>query len=182
MKVAYPGASPEEVEEGIILAVEKELTGMVGITSLVSGASEGSGTVIAELADDAEPGEVLQNIRNAVSRITSFPDDAEPPRVELRRHGFYVISVAVASDLPQEDLFELSERIRREILTMPGVSEVGINGRLAPQINIEVTQERLREALGNPETTSLLTGHYSVVFYLPVIERQARDFLRRRFQ
>jgi len=147
VKVAYPGASPEEVEEGIVLAVEKELTGMNGVSNLLSFAGEGSGRVTAELADDANPGEVLQNIRNAVSRITSFPDDAEPPRVELRQHGFYVISIAVAADLPPQDLFELSERIRREILLMPGVSEIGTRGRQPPQIKIEITQERLR-ALG----------------------------------
>ena len=142
--MAYPGASPREVEEGIILAVEKELTGMNGVSSLISSAGEGSGTVTAELDDDADPGEVLQNIRNAVSRITSFPDDAEPPRVELSQHGFYVISIAVAAELPEEDLFELSERIRREILLMPGVSEIGIRGRQPPEIKIEITQERLR--------------------------------------
>jgi len=142
--VAYPGASPEEVEEGIILAIEKELTGMEGVSSLVSSASEGSGRVTAELSDDAEPSEVLQNIRNAVSRITSFPEDAEQPRVGLSQHGFYVISIAIAADLPPEDLFELSERIRREILTMPGVSEINIRGQQPPQIRIEINQERLR--------------------------------------
>lgn len=142
--VAYPGASPEEVEEGIILAIEKELTGMEGVSSLVSSASEGSGRVTAELSDDAEPSEVLQNIRNAVSRITSFPEDAEQPRVGLSQHGFYVISIAIAADLPPEDLFQLSERIRRGILTMPGVSEINIRGQQPPQIKIEINQERLR--------------------------------------
>ncbi len=144
VSVAYPGASPEEVEEGIILAIEKELTGMDGVSSLVSSAGEGSGRVTAELSDDAEPSEVLQNIRNAVSRITSFPEDAEQPRVGLSQHGFYVISIAIAADLPPEDLFELSERIRREILTMPGVSEINIRGQQPPQIRIEINQERLR--------------------------------------
>ena len=51
--MAYPGASPREVEESIILAVEKELTGMNGVSSLISSAGEGSGTVTAELDDDA---------------------------------------------------------------------------------------------------------------------------------
>ena len=144
ISVAYPGASPEEVEEGIVLAIEKEITGMQGIRSISSSADEGSGRVIAELTDDAEPGEVLQNVRNAVSRITSFPDDAEPPRVQMGLHGFYVISIAVASALPPQDLFELSERIRRELLVMPGVSEVNVRGTLAPQIVVEITEERLR--------------------------------------
>lgn len=144
ISVAYPGASPEEVEEGIVLAVEKEITGMDGVQSVVSTATEGSGSIIAELTSDADPNEVLQDIRSAVSRITSFPDDAEPARVERRQHGFYVISIAVASELTPEDLFELSERIRREILLMPGVSEISIRGRLTPQIDIQISTEQLR--------------------------------------
>jgi len=144
VRVSYPGASPKEVEEGIVLAVEKELTGMNGIRSIVSSANEGSGTVIAELTDDADPGKVLQNIRNAVSRITSFPDDAEPARVELRERSYYVISIAIASVLPAEHLFALSERIRRQLLAMPGISEVSVVGRQAPQISIQITQESLR--------------------------------------
>ncbi|MCB1773714.1 MAG: efflux RND transporter permease subunit, partial [Gammaproteobacteria bacterium] len=147
ISVAYPGASPREVEESIVLAIEKEITGMNGIRSITSTANEGSGQVNAELTDDADPGEVLQNIRNAVSRITSFPDDAEPPRVERRLHSFYVISIAIASDLPAEDLFDLSERVRRQLLVMPGVSEINFRGRLEPEIIIEITGERLR-ALG----------------------------------
>ena len=144
VSVTYPGASPEEVEEGIVLAIEKELTGMNGIRSLTSTAKEGSGGVTAELTSDADPNEVLQDIRSAVSRITSFPDDAEPPRVERRQHGFYVISIAVASSLPADDLFALSERIRRQLLLMPGVSEIDIRGVLSPQIEIRVPKERLR--------------------------------------
>jgi multidrug efflux pump subunit AcrB len=144
VRVAYPGASPEEVEEGIVLAIEKEITGMSGLRDITSTANEGSASVSAELTEDADPGRVLQNVRNAVARITSFPDDAEPPKVELREHGFFVISVAVASDLPAEDLFGISERIRQQLLLMPGVSEVDPRGQLKPQINIEITRERLR--------------------------------------
>ena len=74
----------------------------------------------------------------------AFPDDAEPPRVERSQHGFYVISIAIAAQLPPEDLFELSERVRRELLIMPGVSEINLRGRLAPQISIEIGEDRLR--------------------------------------
>jgi multidrug efflux pump subunit AcrB len=144
ISVAYPGASPEEVEEGIVLAVEKEITGMDGIHSIRSTASEGSGRVVAELTNDANPDKVLQDIRSAVSRVTSFPDDAEPPRVERGNWSFYVISIAVASSLPAEDLFDLSERIRQELLRMPGVAEIEIRGRLSPQISIELSTEQLR--------------------------------------
>ena len=144
IKMSYPGASPEEVERGIVLPIEKELSGMPGIDSLTASASEGSAQVTAELQDDADPSQLLADIRNAVSRITTFPDDAEPAQVSLQQHGFYVISIAVAADIGQQDLFELSERIRLQILDMPGVSEVNVRGALKPEISFEITQETLR--------------------------------------
>ena len=144
VSMTYPGSSPEEVEQGIVLAIEKELTGMQGIKSITATAAEGSASVTAELGEDADSGQVLQDIRNAVSRITSFPDDAEPANIELRQHGFYVISIGVAAELPQQDLFKLAERIRRQVLDMPGVSEVEVRGALNPQINFEIPHEILR--------------------------------------
>lgn len=142
--VAYPGATPKEVEESIIVAIEKELTGMNGIRKVESRAAAATGTVDAELTDDANPGDVLQDVRSAISRITSFPDDAEPPRIELAEHGFYVVSIAIAADISPNDMFELSENLKRKIQLLPGVSEIDIRGRRDPQINIDVNQQQLR--------------------------------------
>ena len=144
ISMSYPGASPEEVEEGIVLAIERELTGMTGIDTLSATASEGSASVTAELDQDADAAQVLQDIRNAISRITSFPEDAERPKVELRQHGFYVISIGVAAELAPTELYKLSRRIRRQVLDMDGVSEVDIRGALQPQISVEISQETLR--------------------------------------
>lgn len=144
VRVSYPGASPQEVEEGIILAVEKELEGMAGIERVSSTAAEGSGVVSAELTDDADPSKLLQDIRTAVSRISSFPDDIEPPRVELREHSVYVISIGVAADLPAPGLFAIGERVRRQLLEFAGVSTVEIRGGLTPQISLEIDRAQLR--------------------------------------
>jgi len=144
INMSYPGASPEEVEQGIILPIEKELTGMAGIDTLSATANEGSAQVTAELHDDADPAQLLADVRNAISRITTFPDDAERPRVSLRQHNFFVIAIAVAADLQPEDLFNLSERIRRQLLDMPGVAEVNVRGTLEPEIHFLISQETLR--------------------------------------
>ncbi len=147
ISMAYPGASPEEVEQGIVLPIEKELMGMEGIDSISAKAAEGSASVTVELEENADAGKALQDVRNAVSRITTFPDDTEQPRVSLRQHGFYVISIGVSADLSAQDLSHLSEQIKRRLLAMQGVSEVNIRGRLAPEITFEIPRERLH-ALG----------------------------------
>ena len=144
ISMSYPGASPEEVEQGIVLPIEKELTGLAGIDTLNASAKEGLAQITAELHQDADPSQLLADIRNAVSRISTFPDDTERPRVSLREHGFYVISIGVAAELQAADLFDLSERIRRQTLDMPGVSEVKTRGTLAPEIRFEISQQTLR--------------------------------------
>ena len=80
--VPYPGASPEEVEQGIVLAVEEQLRGIDGIKRINSNASENSGSIIVELLTDAKTDKVLNDVKSAVDRITTFPQDAERPQVE----------------------------------------------------------------------------------------------------
>ena len=45
--VAYPGASPDEVEQGILLAIEESVRGLNGVKRVISYANENSGTVRA---------------------------------------------------------------------------------------------------------------------------------------
>ncbi|MGA0870156.1 MAG: efflux RND transporter permease subunit, partial [Planctomycetota bacterium] len=62
--VAYPGASPEEVEESICIKVEEEVEGVDGVERVSSTASEGGGLVLVELLDDADNQKVLDDIKS----------------------------------------------------------------------------------------------------------------------
>jgi multidrug efflux pump subunit AcrB len=79
VSVIYPGASPDEVEEGIILQIEEAISGIDGIDEINSTANEGGGTVVAKLALGEDSDQVLQDIKNEVDRITTFPEEAEKP-------------------------------------------------------------------------------------------------------
>ena len=79
----YPGASPSEVEQGVILAVEEAVRGVDGVKEVVSPANEGSASVTAELLLSADKDDALADIKSAVDRITSFPVDVERPNVAL---------------------------------------------------------------------------------------------------
>ncbi|MDX1774945.1 MAG: efflux RND transporter permease subunit, partial [Desulfobulbales bacterium] len=81
ISLIYPGASPEEVERGTILAVEEAIQDIDGIKEITATAREGSGTVTVEVVEGEDASEIGQEIKNAVDRISSFPDDAEDPRV-----------------------------------------------------------------------------------------------------
>ncbi|MGE9291203.1 MAG: efflux RND transporter permease subunit, partial [Puniceicoccales bacterium] len=76
VSVSYPGASPEEVEQSIILPVEEAVEGLEGVAEVTSTASEGSGTVSIELAEGADLQQLSNEIKNEIDRITTFPDEA----------------------------------------------------------------------------------------------------------
>ena len=80
VSVSYPGASPEEVEQGIVLAIEDNVRGLEGVKKVTSSAAEGIGTTIVEILESANPSKILQDVKNEVDRIRSFPENAENTR------------------------------------------------------------------------------------------------------
>ena len=93
VSVAYPGASPEDVEQGIVLVVEEALQGIDGIEEITSTASEGRAQINAELTAKADPNTVFQDIQQAVSRINTFPQEAEQPNIALAKRTRSVLTL-----------------------------------------------------------------------------------------
>lgn len=143
--VPYPGASPEEVEQGIILAVEEAVRGIDGVKRVTSGASEGAGSVAVELLIDADPDRVLADVKSEVDRIRSFPEEAEDPQVAIATNRQRVISVVIAGEQQLHVLQELAERARQELLQSSDVTQVDVEGVPALEISIEVSREKLAE-------------------------------------
>ena len=83
IRVVYPGSSPAEIEQGIILAIEEGIRGLDGIKEITATAAEGAGIVMAELEEGVDDQRVYQDIKQEVDRIVTFPEDAERPDVSL---------------------------------------------------------------------------------------------------
>jgi multidrug efflux pump subunit AcrB len=124
ISLIYPGASPEEVERGTILAVEEAVQDIEGIKEITATAREGSGTVTVEIIEGEDVSEVAQEIKNAVDRISSFPDDVEDPRVSVPSRKRYVVSLALYGDQPEAVLREMAEMVRDRLLMDPEISQV----------------------------------------------------------
>ena len=144
VQVPYPGAGPEEVEEGIILKIEDNLTSVDGIEELNSVAAEGMGMVTAELRSGEDPDVVLQEIKNEVDRIVTFPEEAEKPVITKLLNRVETISVVVYGDLNAHTLKELAEEIREELLVYPEITQVDLSGVRPYEISIEVPEDNLR--------------------------------------
>ena len=144
VSVAYSGSSPEEIEQGIILAVEEAVKSIEGVGEISSTAAEGSGSVTAELLDGADPQEVLQEIKQEIDRITTFPDDAEEPVVALRSMKRDVLQLSFYGDVSDLVLRELGEQVRDRLLLHDDISQVSIVGAKDLEIHVEISQDQLR--------------------------------------
>ena len=143
--VYYPGASPEEVERGIILAVEERIRGLDGVKEITSKASEGSASVVAELLEDVDGQKVYQEIQQEVDRITTFPEDVEEPIISLatRRRG--VLDIALYGDVPEHILREQAEIMRDRFLASGDITQVELSGIRDFEVGIYISRDTLRK-------------------------------------
>lgn len=144
IRVPYPGASPAEVEQGIILSVEEVVRGVDGIKQVVSTASEGSAGIYAELETSTDQDRALSDIKNAVDRIRSFPEDAERPIVALMTNRREVISVAIHGAASEAALRELGESLRDRMLQSDEVTQVELSGVRPREISVSIPEQTLR--------------------------------------
>lgn len=145
--VPYPGASPEEVEQGIVLAVEEAVRGVDGVKRVTGTASEGVGTVRVELLLSADPQKVFSDVKNEIDRITTFPEEAEEPQVTLAATRSRVVSLVIHGDVDLATLHGLAEQSRAALLASGEVTQVDIEGVPALEISVEVPRATL-EAYG----------------------------------
>lgn len=145
--VPYPGASPSEVEQGIVLAIEEAVRGIDGVKRVTSISAEGMGSVSIELLLGAKADKVLSDVKNEVDRIRSFPDEAEEAIVSLLSNRRAVISLIISGDQDLRTLHEVAERARSQLLAMPEITQVELEGVRPLEISIEVERGNL-EAYG----------------------------------
>ncbi len=145
VSVAYPGASPEEVEQGIVLAIEESIRGLDGIDEVSSNASEGMGIIVAELLLGEDPQKLSRDVQSAVDRITTLPLDAEKPQVTQVTARNHVISLVIYGDQTDAVLREAAEDMRDRLLQDPGITQVELSKTRPLEIGIEIPQARLRE-------------------------------------
>ncbi len=177
--VAYPGASPEEVERGIILAVEEAVQGLEGVEEVRSVAGEGSGKVTVEMIEGEDIQKLVQEIRNEVDRVTSFPDDAEEPTVAIASRKRYVVSLALYGDQSEPVLREYAEYLRDRLIQEADVTQVDLSGVRNYEISVEISQDTLRTYGLTLEEVAARIRRASVELPAGAIKTAAGDILVR---
>lgn len=144
VSVPFPGASPAEVEQGIILSIEEAVRGLESIKEIRSTAEENQGTVVIELLANSNNQKVYQDIQQAVGRIVTFPEDAEKPQITLDIRRNNQMTIQIYGDVSERVLREAAEQARDLLLQEPGITQIDLEGARAYEIHIEVSKEDLR--------------------------------------
>jgi multidrug efflux pump subunit AcrB len=140
IQVAYPGASPAEVEEALCMRIEEALSGLPGVKRIRSTAAEGVATLSVELHSDQDVARRMADIRARVDAIDNLPDEAERPTVTQAEFPHHVLSIAVAGDVDERTLKRLAEQARDELEAKPEISEVTLASVRPDEVAIEVSE------------------------------------------
>ena len=141
--MVYRGATPLEVEESIVIRIEEAIEDLQDIKKIVSNAYEGVARVRVELESGSSPRDVLDDIKNRVDAVNTFPDDAERPTYSVQESKREVISVAVSGDLPERELRALGERVREDLISISQITQVELTAVRPYEISIEVSEQTL---------------------------------------
>lgn len=145
IQMIYPGASPEEVEEGIINKVEEGLKGLTGVERYTSVSSENSGRVTVEVLKGYDPDLILQDVKNEVDRISSFPVGMEPPTIYKQERLGRAITFALSGDNVSLGALKTAARqVEDDLLAIEGLSKVELSGFPDEEIEIAFREEDLQ--------------------------------------
>ncbi|MEQ8819483.1 MAG: efflux RND transporter permease subunit [Sumerlaeia bacterium] len=142
--VSYPGASPEEIERGVVMPIEEAVRGLENVIELWSRSGEGSARVNIDYEPSADPQKVYQDIQQAIDRIRTFPEEAEEPEITIATRRRDVMDIQVYGDVPYWSLRNIAGDIRDQLVLADGVTQVELQGARDYEVHIEVSREKLR--------------------------------------
>lgn len=145
INLVYPGASPIEMEEGVVLKIEDNLKGIVGVERVTSVSRENSATIRVEVEKGKNVDIVLTDVKNAVDRVPSFPTGMEPPVIAKVESIRPTISFSVSGqNVSLKSLKQYARNIENDIRGIEGISQIVISGFPEEEIEIAVRENDLR--------------------------------------
>ena len=145
IRIPYLGATPEDVEEGVVLRVEEAVQDVNGIKHINSTAMEGMAQIRLEVEQGYDINEVLDQVKTRVDGISTFPEQTERPIIEKQEPQFEVTWISVYGDMDFKSLKEITGKIRDELMALPAVNSVSLIGDRDYEIAIEVSENTLRK-------------------------------------
>ncbi|MDX1652810.1 MAG: efflux RND transporter permease subunit [Brumimicrobium sp.] len=174
----YPGASPDEMEEGVSIKIEQAVKGLKGIEHIDVTSQENSSQITVSAFQDADMEELLSDVENAVNSISSFPQGAEKPVITRLKTGDMSSNVAFVgvtsinpSKTTKTDLTEMANKVERDLLNTKVITQIEKQGfpeneivvsiREADLLRYQLTLEQVAAAItlkNNDITAGIIRG------------------------
>ncbi len=143
--VPYPGATPDEVEESILLPIEDSVSGITGIKTITGTARENMGSLRIELENDADKDDVYDDVKSAVERLTTLPEEAEDPQIQQPRIRHEVLNLTIFGDAPARSMIEQAQMVRDSLLTHPDITQVDVEQPRGFEMTLEISSKALQQ-------------------------------------
>ena len=136
----WPGASPKEVEDQILVRVEESLRDIEGIEKLRGVAQESFGAIYVQAFAGTDINNLIQEVKREVDAVVSIPSDVEPPVVDDASFEFPIMAIALSGDVSEKILSKTARSLRDELALQPYVDVVNILGNRKEEISIELSE------------------------------------------
>jgi multidrug efflux pump subunit AcrB len=147
----WPGATPQDVEKEILLEQERYLSSVPNLARMKSVAETSQARVELEFAFGIDINETLIEVTNALSQVSSYPENVNQPRIissSFSENAFMYYAVTPLSGNPfnldmQMVTDFIDDEVRPLMERVPGVSNVSLRGGAERQIQIHIDPEKL---------------------------------------
>jgi hydrophobic/amphiphilic exporter-1 (mainly G- bacteria), HAE1 family len=179
IRVPYPGASAEEVEDAICQRIEDAVDGVNDVEEVRCEAREGLGTAVVQLREGGNFDRFMDDIKTEVEAIDSFPEQTELPVIKPLGRTDHVVSLAITGPMSTTDLKAYAEQVKDRLLLVPEVSQVDIEGFSDHQIRIELPAHALRQYGLSVADVAATISRQSINLPAGSIETHAQEVLIR---
>jgi len=146
VSMAYPGASPEDIESAIATRLENALIDIDEVDQIDTTCVEGSATLVVSFKEGTSNiDDAIDKVRRAVDAIQDLPDDVERPKVTRLEPQMPVIMVQLWGDIDKQVMKKAIRDIRDDLNTFSEMGAINVGGDITDELTVELDQDSLVE-------------------------------------
>ncbi|MEG3593727.1 MAG: efflux RND transporter permease subunit [Pseudomonadota bacterium] len=142
VSVAWPGATAEDVQEGLAIPIENAIKELAAINSIDATSQFGSASFRIELFEESNLSQALDEISQQIDQDLTLPEGAESPVVSSLTRYEDISNLLITGPLTPFELQKLALQAEQELLAR-GIRKVDFRGLPTREIQIETTAETL---------------------------------------
>lgn len=179
VRIIYPGASTEDVEEAICHRIEDAVDGINDVEEVSCIAREGISTSVIEMVENGDISRFLDDVKSEVEAIDNFPEEVELPVIKELGRSDQVVSIAITGPMAESDLKAYAEQIKTKMLREPEIAQINILGFSEHQLRIEIPKHILHRYSLNMSDISTTIARQGVDLPSGSLETYDLDILLR---